>query len=137
MKGVPRGIEFWLIKSSPDRWIWTVFLPTQRNGFKTRVDAEDAMAQVVDKIINKKFKVVEHDMDAGAERDYMGGIPQLLRNYVFALARKPSPPNTKRAVKKQNSKPSVRGTAKRNKGKKLPRLRTKSSRTMSGSARKG
>lgn len=135
MKGIPRGIEFWLLKSGPDRWYWTCFLPSQRNPFKTRVEAETALADVVGKIINKKFKVVEHDMDMGAARDYMGGVPQLLRNHVSAVARKASPTNTSRPAKKSKTKPVSKRATGRDKSKKLSPVRGKSARSVSGSKR--
>jgi hypothetical protein len=136
MQGVPRGIEFCLFQSK-DSFYWSVFLPTQRRHFKTRAEAEEALADIIAKIITKKFKVAEHNLYNGPTRDYMGGIPQLLRNHVFAVAPQVSASNKVRAVKKPKAKADVRRTAKRNKGKNVSPLRGKPTRSVRRGKRKG
>jgi len=73
-----KHIQFNLVKSTDNRFYWTVELPTQIQKSKSRKEVEKLLANIVHKLLNRKFRVAEFDLTNGKVTDYFGGIRQLL-----------------------------------------------------------
>jgi hypothetical protein len=120
-----KKIDFSLVSSTDGTFYWTVFLPTQRNKFKTRAEAEDALAEQVNNLRNDKFTIGEFNLNGGKQSDYAGGLPHLLRKFrkpveeiLKDVSRKDNPKTPKGVQKRKGRKPVVSRPAKRNRRKK-------------------
>lgn len=127
LSGKPRKIEFLLAKSAENHWYWSVFMPTQMNGAKTRDLAEENLAKTIARLKKGDFLINERDFLTGKNIDYLGGTGHLLEKYNLDedVPRKDNPKPRKRVQKKSKRKGKAKParTPKRNRSKKRRILR--------------